>query len=365
MKKTKVIVTAVMLSLFAIVFVILWRKYIYETSQIRFVKNMGAGINIGNSLDSHGLRQYYPEASDLEFETFWGNPEITEELFIMIKEAGFSTVRIPVSWQDHMDENGLVSEEWMNRVQEVVDMALSQELYVILNTHHEEWMNLEIAKKDEIVEKFAYLWTQIAERFAVYDEKLIFEGMNEPRLRDSEHEWTEGTEELRDMVNYLNMTFVENVRSTGGANKKRYLMICPYATNHVEEAMADLEVPDGNIIVSIHIYSPYVFCQKEEGNTKWDMTDSECVEYAEDIMKHFNNMNEIFIKKRIPVIITEFGCIDKDNIDSRIEWLKFYKEQADSVGISCVWWDDGSNYQIMDRENYEWKYPEIKDLLVD
>ena len=155
MKKTKVIVTAVMLSLFAIVFVILWRKYIYETSQIRFVKNMGAGINIGNSLDSHGLRQYYPEASDLEFETFWGNPEITEELFIMIKEAGFSTVRIPVSWQDHMDENGLVSEEWMNRVQEVVDMALSQELYVILNTHHEEWMNLEIAKKDEIVEKFA------------------------------------------------------------------------------------------------------------------------------------------------------------------------------------------------------------------
>lgn len=194
MKKSKVTVTAVVLSLFIIVLVIVWWLFIYETPQIRFVKNMGSGINIGNSLDSHGLREYHPEASDLDFETYWGNSEITEELFVMIKEAGFSTVRIPVTWQDHMDENGRVSEVWMDRVQEVVDMALAQELYVILNTHHEEWMNLETERADEIAEKFASLWMQIAERFAAYDEKLLFEGMNEPRLRDSEYEWNAGTE---------------------------------------------------------------------------------------------------------------------------------------------------------------------------
>ena len=365
MKKSKMTVTAVLLSLFIITLVIIWRIFIYETPQMKFVKNMGAGINIGNSLDSHGLREYHPEASDLDFETFWGNPEITEELFVMIKEAGFSTVRIPVTWQDHMDESGLVSEEWMARVQEVVDMALSQELYVILNTHHEEWMNLETDRLDEIAERFAFLWTQIAENFSEYDERLVFEGMNEPRLRDSEHEWTEGTEELRDMVNQLNEVFVDTVRSTGGANEERYLMICPYATNHVEEAMVDLEVPKGNIIVSIHMYSPYVFCQKEDGIATWDASDSECAEYAEDIVMHFCNMKELFIKKGIPVIITEFGCTDKDNLDSRVEWLKFYKEQADSTGIPCVWWDNGSNYQIMDRESFEWTYPEIKDALVE
>lgn len=364
MKKSKVTVTAVVLSLFIIVLVIVWWLFIYETPQIRFVKNMGSGINIGNSLDSHGLREYHPEASDLDFETYWGNSEITEELFVMIKEAGFSTVRIPVTWQDHMDENGRVSEVWMDRVQEVVDMALAQELYVILNTHHEEWMNLETERADEIAEKFASLWMQIAERFAAYDEKLLFEGMNEPRLRDSEYEWNAGTEELRDMVNYLNEIFVETVRSTGGANEERYLMVCPYATNHVQEAMAALNVPNGNIIVSIHMYSPYVFCQKEDGITKWDVTDSECAGYAEDIITHFNNMKELFIKKGIPVIITEFGCTDKDNLDSRIEWLKYYKKQADSVGIPCVWWDNGSNYQIMDREKIEWTYPQIKDVLV-
>ena len=205
MKKSKVTVTAVMLSLFIIALVVVWRIFIYETPQIKFVKNMGAGINIGNSLESYGLREYHPEAADLEFETSWGNPEITEEIFVMIKEAGFSTVRIPVTWQDHMDESGLVSEEWMDRVQDVVDMALKQELYVILNTHHEEWMNLEIDRADEITERSAGLWAQIAERFAEYDERLIFEGMNEPRLLDSEYEWTEGTEELRDMVNWLNV----------------------------------------------------------------------------------------------------------------------------------------------------------------
>lgn len=364
MKKTKITVTAVMLSLFVIVMGILWRVFIYESPQIRFVKNMGQGINIGNSLDAKGLREYHPEAGDLEFETSWGNPEITEELFVMIKEAGFSTVRIPVTWQDHMDENGVVAEVWMDRVQEVVDMALAQELYVILNTHHEEWMDLQLDREDEIAARFSGLWEQIAVRFSSYDEKLLFEGMNEPRLRDSEHEWTAGTEELRDMVNRLNRVFVDTVRNTGAGNEERYLLICPYATNHVEEAMNDLDVPDGNIIVSIHMYSPYTFCQDENGIIKWDMSDAECAGYADEVRGHFANMEHFFVRKGIPVILTEFGCTDKDNLESRMEWIRFYKEEAEAVGVPCIWWDNGSNYQIMDRSNYSWTCPEIKDALI-
>ena len=188
--------------------------------------------------------------------------------------------------------------------------------------------------------------------------------MNEPRLRDSEYEWTAGTAELRDMVNALNRRFVETVRNVGGANEKRYLMICPYATNHVEEAMAALDVPKGNIIVSIHMYSPYVFCQKDDGITKWDISDDECAGYATDIKMHFENMKKLFIEKGIPVVITEFGCRDKDNTDSRMEWIKYYKEQADSVDIPCIWWDNGSDYAIMDRAKCVWTYPQIKELLV-
>lgn len=336
----------------------------YETPQMKFVRNMGIGINIGDSLDSYGLRQYEPEALDLEFETHWGNPKITNQLFVMIKEAGFSTVRIPVTWQDHMDEDGTVREEWMDRVQEIVDMALAQDLYVILNTHHEEWMDLQPEKEEEITKMFARLWTQIAERFMDYDEKLVFEGMNEPRLRDSELEWTAGNEELRGMVNRLNWVFVETVQSTGSANEERFLMICPYATRYEEDAMADLEIPKGNIIVSIHMYTPYEFCQDEDGMAEWDTTNSECAKYAEEIKVHFQNMNTHFIKKNVPVIITEFGCTDKDNLDSRIKWLQFYKEQANAAGITYIWWDNGENYRIMDREKYEWTFPEIKDVLI-
>ena len=353
-----------MLSLLIIVIAIVWRAFIYESPQVRYVKNMGAGINVGNSLDSHGLWKYHPEASDLENETFWGNPVITEELFVMIKEAGFSAVRIPVTWQDHMDEKGNVSEAWMERVQEVVDMALAQDLYVILNTHHEEWMDLQPDKEDAIGDRFQVVWEQIAARFADYDEKLLFEGMNEPRLRDSEYEWTGGTEELRGMVNRLNQRFVDTVRSTGGNNKERYLLICPYATNHVEEAMEDLEVPNGNIIVSIHMYSPYTFCQKEDGSSVWDLNDPECAGYADEIRGHFANMQRLFIKKGIPVILTEFGCTDKDNLESRTGWVDFYVEEAAEYGIPCIWWDNGSNYQIMDRTKYTWTYPQIKDALI-
>lgn len=357
--------TAVVLSLLVIIIIIVWRYCVYESPQMKFVQNMGNGINTGNTLDAYGMRTYHPEAGDLEFETYWNNPKITEELLAMIKSEGFQTVRIPVTWQDHMDENGRVSEEWMDRVQEVVDMALEQELYVILNTHHEEWMNLEVDRKDEILERFAFLWTQIAERFADYGDRLLFEGMNEPRLRDSEYEWKAGTEELRAMVNELNACFVDTVRSTGGLNAERFLLICPYANNSIEEAMEGLEIPKGNIIVSIHMYVPYTFCQKEDGMVNWDMTTEECAGYAEDIVDTFAAMQRLWIRKGIPVILTEYGARDKNNLDSRIQWLQIYKTQADKAGIPCIWWDNGSDYQLMDRENYKWVYPELTAVCVE
>lgn len=358
MKKKKIAV--VLLSLLLILVAIGAWKY-YEMRHLRFVKNMGSGINIGNSLESTGLSEHQPDASVTEYEVSWGNPEINEEMFQTIREAGFSTVRIPVTWEEHMDEDGNISEEWMERVQEVVDMALAQDLYVILNTHHEEWMNLQVEKEDEIVETFRTVWLQIATRFRFYDEKLLFEGMNEPRLRDSEYEWTVGTEEMQAMVNRLNEVFIETVRSTGEGNKERYLLICPYANRFEYEALDALEVPKGNIIVSIHAYVPYDFCQDDEGTSEWNRQQDEDVRKMNDV---FENMNSLFIQKGIPVLITEFGCRDKDNIESRLEWVKYYMELADANDIYCIWWDNGSYYQLLEREKCVWIYPELVEELV-
>lgn len=329
-----------------------------RTRAVRFVKGMGPGINLGNTLDSTGLREYRPEADDLEYETFWGNPRADAETFLAMKEAGFGTVRIPVTWEDHLDEDCQISDAWLGRVQEVVDMALEADLYVILDLHHEEWLDLKRERENDIRQEFIIVWEQIAKRFQAYDERLLFESMNEPRLRDSEYEWTSGTEELRAMVNDLNRVFVETVRSTGGGNQKRYLLVCPYASHNETEAMQGLIVPDDSrLIVSVHMYTPYSFCQKEDGDTMWDTQET-----RERIQEAFGEMNRLFVERDIPVILTEFGCVDKGNTQERVNWTEYYKSQADRFGIPCIWWDCGA-YGLLDRENKTWKFPEIVGVL--
>lgn len=330
-------------------------------SKIRFAKQLGSGINLGNSLDATGVREYKPETTDLEYEVAWGNPKISGEQFAAIRNAGFSSVRIPVTWQDHMDKDGVVSVEWMERVNEVVDLALQEDLYVILDTHHEAWLDLEPAKAEEICDAYRRIWQQIAEQFREYDEHLLFEGMNEPRLRDSEHEWDEGTPQMRAMVNRLNEVFVDTVRQTGGNNEKRYLLICAYASNTEEEALMDLVVPDGNIIVSVHMYLPYSFCQDEDGTASWSKIEGESVMHLEEV---FGNLERLYIRRHIPVVITEFGCKDKGNTAERVAWIEEYRRRANELGIPCFWWDNGSSYQLLDRDHVTWTYPEIVEALV-
>lgn len=340
---------------------IMWFGKWKSEERLRFAKRLGSGMNLGNSLDATNLRDYDPDAAELDYELFWGNPKITEEQLCAIKEAGFSCVRIPVTWEDHMDAEGNISDVWMERVAEVIDMALEEGLYVILDTHHEEWLNLVLERENEICARYGYAWKQIAERFADYDEHLLFEGMNEPRLRDSEHEWDAGTPKMREMVNRLNAVFVDAVRKAGGKNQSRYLIICPYATNTQTEALEDLEVLDGNIIVAVHMYLPYSFCQDDEGTADWNADDPDS---AGQIRRVFSELNRLFIEKKIPVVITEYGCKDKDNQEARMRWVLYYKELADASGIPCIWWDDGSTYQILDRENVEWLHKELVEELV-
>ncbi len=337
--------------------VLIWKS----RESMHFAAKLGNGINLGNAMDSTGLWEYKPDEDELSYENYWGNPDIDSTQMRAIHVAGFNSVRIPITWEDHIDGNGIISERWMQRAVDVVDMALAEDLYVVIDTHHEEWLNLEIEREDEICEMYRKVWTQIAERFANYDDRLIFEGMNEARLRDSEHEWDEGTPELRSMVNRLNEIFVDTVRATGGINGERYLMISAYATNTETQALEDLIVPDGNIIVAVHMYKPYSFCQDENGTSEWSAANAEDTEQLEEI---FADIKRIFTDKKIPVAITEFGCMDKNNTDVRAEWTEYFVKKASELGIPCFWWDNGSTYQLLDREAGTWIYPEILDALV-
>lgn len=330
------------------------------------VSQMNLGISIGNSLDSTNsgiIRVDQP----WKWETAWGNPKITEELVDALVDAGFTTIRIPVSWTDHLapGPDYLIVESWMDRVQEVVDYAYDRGVYVILNLHHEDWNYPYYDNQEKACEIMEAVWRQIAERFKDYDEHLIFEGQNEPRKVGTSLEWNGGDKEGWDVVNATNKVFIETIRSSGGSNPYRMLMIPDYAANSAI-AMEHLEVPedDGRIIVSIHAYTPYNFALNANGPEEWN-NDSD----TQDIDTLMSSIKRLFTDKGIPVIIGEFGAVNKDNAGARAEWLKYYMSAAKEIGVPCFWWDNGSfnsngeNLGFIDRRTYEIKYPELLEAM--
>ena len=305
------------------------------------------GWNLGNTLDANG-------GTGVSQETSWGNPSTTPELMQGVKDAGFNAVRIPTTWENQMDENNVINAEWMARVKEIVDYAYDLDMYVILNMHHEDWYQPYADKEEEITAKLQTCWTQIAEAFKGYDQHLIFEGMNEPRWKNTEFEWNGGNDEGRTVVNHLNKAFVEAVRATGGNNQYRFLMVCPYAANSGESALAALELPDDDrLIVSVHAYIPYSFALQNPGSDKWVASKASCTNEIDTLAEV---LNRLFISKGQAVIIGECGAMNRQNENYRAAWAEYYFSTFKNIGIPCFWWDNGAfmsgeTFGLFDRYN--------------
>lgn len=327
------------------------------TSAKDLVAQMKVGWNLGNTLDATG-------GEGLDAETSWGNPETKKIMVDMIKKAGFNVFRLPVSWGTHVDENYNIDKAWMDRVQEVVNYAIDNDMFVILDTHHEEWYMPKEADLDEDLKQLEAMWKQIAERFKGYGEKLIFEGVNEPRLRGEGAEWT-GNKSSREIVNKYAETFVKTVRATGGNNAERALMVTPYAASSMRENLTALKIPEnaGNIIVSVHAYLPYSFALDTKGTAVYDPNNSE-------VPNLFKNLKEIFLDKGIPVIIGEFGCVNKENTEDRVKCITDYLTAAKEAGVPCVWWDNngyrggGENFGIFNRKYLEWYNEDVLNAII-
>jgi endoglucanase len=326
---------------------------------------MGAGWNLGCSFEAYNTN------NEPVSETKWGRPRTTRKMINAIHEKGFNVLRIPITWMNHMGSapDYTVDKKWLKRVEKVVNYGLDNGMYVIINTHHEEyWRFPDYAHLESATDQHNKLWKQIAEHFKGYGDHLIFEGMNEPRLKDTEHEHGSGTEEARDCVNQLNMSFINTVRSTGGNNAKRLLLITSYGAIYSSKAMAAVEIPqDENIAVSIHAYTPYYFTfnpDNPESYSSWDGS------HIDSIQNLFNDINEIFLGKDIPVIITEYGAVDKDgNHEDVSRWTADYLTLANEYGVPCVWWDNGSfkndeAFGIFDRRKLEWVRQDVTDTII-
>ncbi|HKL80554.1 MAG TPA: glycoside hydrolase family 5 protein [Mobilitalea sp.] len=339
-------------------------KEIRDINAVELVGDIKIGWNLGNTLDATG------GGSSISSETSWGNPITTADMIKTVKEAGFNVIRIPTTWENHLGSapDYIINEDWFYRVQTIVDYAINNDMYVILNMHHEEWHfpsydNLDTAKV--ILTK---AWAQIAGRFQAYDEHLIFEGMNEPRMKGTNLEWNGGNEEARDVINQLNAAFIETIRNAEGNNPLRHLMIPCYAASADPKVWKDFVVPeDDKIIVSIHAYTPYNFTLNKAGTSEWSTANANDTREVDNLMKNIYNN---FISKGQPVIIGEFGAMSKDNLEARAAWTEYYIKKAAEVGIPCVWWDNGAFsgsgelFGLLKRKTLAWEHLAIVEALM-
>lgn len=334
------------------------------------VSEMKTGFSLGNTMDSTiGKNNGEP----YEYETGWGNQTTTREAIQGIADSGFNVLRIPVSWGEHLSSDGsyTIDKAWLDRVNEIVDYGLDAGMFVILNTHHEDWLFPDEAHFETNSDELAKLWTQIAGRFSGYNEKLIFEGLNEPRKRGTIYEWNGGDEEGQQVVNKLNAVFVETVRNSGGNNGKRCLMIPTYAASAMEKTFAAMEVPenDDRIIISVHAYIPYNFALASDNATDyWSSSDPSCTAEIDNLM---TTLKAYFLDKNIPVIIGEMGCVNRNNTENRKDWARYYVSKAHEYGIPCLWWDNGAYlgsgelFGIYSRDSGNWIFRDVMEGIME
>jgi len=334
------------------------------------------GWNLGNTLDAVGDRRgfswlgggVYANTSVTQMETAWGNPVTSKATITALKDAGFNTIRIPVSWSKAVDSEYNIREDWMIRVIEIVNYAVENDMYVIINSHHdEEIFKFTNADAEKSLEAFGKIWDQIARAFRNYDEKLIFEALNEPRTKGATWEWTGGIIFEHINLNKHYQLFIDTVRASGGNNGKRILMVNTYAASAEQIAMNGLAIPvdtvPDKIVVSIHSYSPYDFALNTRSPiNSWSMED---LSDTMPITSFIDRAYDTFISRGIPVILGEFGAMNKNNEEARAQWAEFYVKTAMGKGMPCIWWDNGAFtgngelFGIINRRNNTFPYPMV------
>ncbi len=331
-----------------------------ELDRTAITAAMGMGWNLGNQLEA--------SSNKVPSETAWGNPIITEDLIKAVKAQGFNTIRIPVSYLSKIGDapDYTIDSAWLDRVQEVVDYVVSNDMYAVMNIHGDGyytvdggWLLCVDDNQDEIKAKYEAVWKQIADRFKDYDEHLIFESMNE----EFDNTYGRPNKDGYANINEYNQIFVDTVRGTGSNNTKRWLLLPGWNTN-VEYTAGNygFVIPedklcesDGKrIMISVHYYDPYNFTLDENSSsakTQWGKYATENFDNwgQEDYVdSQMQKLHDTFVAEGYPVIIGEMGVQDKTHLSEsfneyRRYWLEYVVKSAKANGCIPVYWDNGWN----------------------
>lgn len=293
------------------------------------IGQMRKGINLGNT--------HEPPT-----EAGWNNPKAQEYYFDLYKEAGFNFVRIPVRWDGYTGTTHPynVTEAWLKRIEEVLDWGLSRGLFIIVNSHHDEWIMKNYSSQVNR-DRFDSIWSQIATRFKDKPDRLIFEIMNEPNGPITRAQNDEMHARVLSIIRKTNPTrlVVFQGNNWGGSNE-----------------LLQAAIPDDNYVIgSFHSYDPYNFGLQGQGT--WGTA----ADYNALRLK-FMGVKEWSNKNNIPVLLGEFGALSSCEYNSRMKHYRAYVDFAREYGFAPAAWDDGGNFRIMNRNERNWN--ELKDILI-
>jgi endoglucanase len=314
-------------------------------------RKMGLGWNLGNALEACA-------SSESASETEWGNPPTTKALIDAVKASGFNTVRIPCAWSGYIiDQTSYqIDPKWLVRVREVVSYVIDNGMYAILNIHWDGgWLELHPFYDDQaaVNKKQKALWTQIAKHFIDFDEHLLFAGTNEVNRGSGDPE----AEHLEVHLSYL-QTFIDAVRSTGGNNEYRTLIVQTFCTN-IQYGLDLFKIPKdptpNRLMVEVHYYDPWQFCGEGGNVWLWGRAfegSSHVADWGKEdwVDDRFSKMKAAFVDKGYPVVIGEYSVMYrkslpdadlKDHIAARNYFLKYVTQTAVDNGIVPCYWDNG------------------------
>ncbi len=323
---------------------------VVNRTAMQITGSLGVGWNLGNSLDA------------TVSETNWGNPKTTKAMIDKVKSAGFTTLRVPVTWDDHLSGGSAytIVSSWMDRVEEVANYGIANNMHVIINVHHTNgWIAPTYGNEANAKDRLTKLWQQIAVRFNKYGDKVIFETMNEPRSGD---DWW-GVQENFEVVNRLNAAAVSTIRATGGNNGKRLIMVPGYVAGANQHQIDAIVLPsDNKLAVSTHAYFPFSFSLESPGVSVFVSTSVDEV---------FARLNTKFISKGIPVVMGEWGSMNKNNLSERVKHAEYYVKKAKAVKIPTIWWDNnnpagnGEPTGLLNRSTISWSHPTIVTAIMN
>lgn len=330
-----------------------------SSTATELAKKIKIGLNIGNTMEATGG------------ETGWGNPLITNNLIKAIKLNGFNAIRLPVAWNQYADQTtSIIKSSWLARVKQVVQYCVDNDMYVIVNIHWDSgWLeeNCTEAKKIENNAKQKTFWEQIAVTLRDYDEHVIFASANEPNVKDAT--------QMSVLLSY-HQTFIDAVRSTGGKNAYRVVIVQGPSTDieTTDKLMTTLPTDKvaNRMMAEVHYYTPWSFCgmEKDESYGKmfyyWGAGNHSTTDTSRNptwgeeatVDANFVLMKKQFVDKGIPVIIGEFGAITRTNLTgdalklhlaSRAYYFKYVTKQAIANGFLPFFWDTG---ELINRTNY-------------